>query len=486
MHRPRRAKRQQQHVVVQGDIQHDSPSTPHQAKQRFHYLFSTPHTPFEKVAQRKRVHVEEEYPIMQGKHAHVRFAQCTEFVSPHCAVKSQSIRYPKRLSDKSYRELLILEQVTMLCNERKCSAFVRLYDWFKSEQQQQEGFYQMHLVLERGQDTLFGYIVKQGRSLCYDEFRSILFQLLFSLQVAQEELYFTHNDLHLKNILVKQLPSHVQQTCYSWKGQTWCFSHPPHSRYLVKMTDFGLSRIRLPSSGEELQNHPSDTFDCIADVQKLGSELGSVKITGSTLTSQQKQWVRDIKRQMSMTGALPSDLLQHPMFQECQISTTNTTTNTTTTQTHSLVSHYTTTWYFGDALPITATPPKPHKTPQKQTILAMLTNKNSPAACGIVGVVATNPAVTPKHLVGGSKNFSSPSSSSIAPVVLSFDPPPSTTAGENNKENCPFPSTDHHVATCLSSTTTKIRRRIRRKRPRTSVALESSGMTPNSKMTRVV
>jgi serine/threonine protein kinase len=73
-------------------------------------------------------------------------------------------------------------------------------------------------------------------SLDLSQFRSVLFQTLYALYVAGEELEFNHNDLHLKNILLKSMkPGDYNQ--HVDDNITWFTTS-----FEVKICDFGLSR----------------------------------------------------------------------------------------------------------------------------------------------------------------------------------------------------------------------------------------------------
>lgn len=87
--------------------------------------------------------------------------------------------------------------------------------------------------------------------------KSIAFQLLFALLVAQGEHEFAHLDLHLKNILLQTLDADqvLEYTVSSVKYR--CAS------FMVKIADFGLSRITT-DAGEVVYNDRqplSDIFD---------------------------------------------------------------------------------------------------------------------------------------------------------------------------------------------------------------------------------
>lgn len=128
------------------------------------------------------------------------------------AVKQQFVREPDNIRDQAFRECRILLQLNHLRLERKCFNFVHLEQWFKSRPPLLFGAEHsgdtltsvyMYFVLDFAQRNLY---LKQKERVEADEFRSILFQLLYALSVAQREFQFVHHDLHLKNILLQDQP----------------------------------------------------------------------------------------------------------------------------------------------------------------------------------------------------------------------------------------------------------------------------------------
>jgi hypothetical protein len=59
----------------------------------------------------------------------------------------------------------------------------------------------MYFILDYAEKSLF------GQRLDSQTFRSVLFQLLYALFIAQREFQFVHHDLHAKNILLQDLPA---------------------------------------------------------------------------------------------------------------------------------------------------------------------------------------------------------------------------------------------------------------------------------------
>ena len=60
----------------------------------------------------------------------------------------------------------------------------------------------MHFIMESADSTL--HDMREQLDLL--QFKNILFQTLYALHIAQTQLEFNHNDLHLKNILLKWRP----------------------------------------------------------------------------------------------------------------------------------------------------------------------------------------------------------------------------------------------------------------------------------------
>jgi serine/threonine protein kinase len=127
----------------------------------------------------------------------------------------------------------------------------------------------MHYVLECADITLAD--VKQ---LSLYDFKCILFQILFALQIAQKEYEFVHNDLHAKNILLmNREKSEYLKICDG--DNTWFTSG-----YVVKITDFGLSRIKLPDSRIIYnKNKPeSHIFSQCTDIDSVFSIFDNIQI----------------------------------------------------------------------------------------------------------------------------------------------------------------------------------------------------------------
>jgi serine/threonine protein kinase len=205
-----------------------------------------------------------------GKHATVDFA--TRTPSSKYAIKNQFIKSPANIADRAYRELKILEELNTLKEKEyypnKDSNFISVLDWWKAKDDDTEEPI-MHYVLECADITLAD--VKQ---LSLYDFKCILFQILFALHIAQKEYEFVHNDLHAKNILLmNREKSEYLKICDG--DNTWFTSG-----YVVKITDFGLSRIKLPDSRIIYnKNKPeSHIFSQCTDIDSVFSIFDNIQI----------------------------------------------------------------------------------------------------------------------------------------------------------------------------------------------------------------
>eukprot|EP01126_Amoeba_proteus_P015304 TRINITY_DN16875_c0_g1_i1.p1 TRINITY_DN16875_c0_g1~~TRINITY_DN16875_c0_g1_i1.p1 ORF type:complete len:191 (-),score=26.06 TRINITY_DN16875_c0_g1_i1:264-836(-) len=128
----------------------------------------------------------------------------------------------------------------------------------------------MHYVLECADLT-----VQDIREMTLSQFRSILFQVLFALYVAQKEYEFVHNDLHRKNILLVQPENDMEYMEFRDGEVTWYVVG-----HVVKITDFGLSRIRMDDQRIicDTKMAGSSSFDPVRDVEQVFSEFSKIKI----------------------------------------------------------------------------------------------------------------------------------------------------------------------------------------------------------------
>lgn len=218
------------------------------------------------------------------------------------------------LLERAYRELRIMLQLAQLHADSRCSHFIQLLDYVKAKPPLLfPGRYEpddvfMYYVLEYAAVDLhtlradaprylaaatdavgaanstnltvsaFDERVGRMRSVLFGAvsdargFTALVFQILWALACAQKRYSFVHNDLHMKNVLLC-LPDH-SETCQAYlddSNQCWFTD-----RFLVKIADFGLSRITLASKNEVLyntNNSYSELFDPARDLSELSNHL---------------------------------------------------------------------------------------------------------------------------------------------------------------------------------------------------------------------
>lgn len=141
-----------------------------------------------------------------------------------------------------------------------------------------------NLVLERADATLYA----MRADFSFAVWRDVLFQILYALYVAQTEYEFVHHDLHIQNVLLKRLKLvHVPDSSdveanlgvFQIGGLKW-YSRGP---WIVKLSDFGLSRIKLvDGDGSVVYDLAQPLFEAFwpdRDVLKILDEFSRVKIT---------------------------------------------------------------------------------------------------------------------------------------------------------------------------------------------------------------
>lgn len=258
-----------------------------------------------------------------GKHGEVHFI-ATPTKQTQVAIKTQFIKSPSNCEDKAYRELRIFQALDSL----KCPNFISLMDWFKirnspftelatSKKNNQPQF--LHLVMECAETTLFDL-----KLLNISELRSILFQVLFTLHIAQRSLEFNHNDLHLKNILLVPLGNNKIQTHQAFQilepneNELSNYTHYvwETSKWLVKICDFGLSRVKL-SSGEliwNVHNKFSQLYSETVDSRYLAEALSRIKVSFWDQQNEEKKLYKNLLTNMKKEIQGPSQLILHQFF----------------------------------------------------------------------------------------------------------------------------------------------------------------------------
>lgn len=89
-----------------------------------------------------------------------------------------------------------------------------------------------------------------------DDFISIFLQIVFALKIAAEKFGFTHNDLHLGNIMIKELEKQTMIP-YQYKGQKIYI----YTKTLAVVIDYGLSRVEIKSKNFGPYGVPYNTIN---------------------------------------------------------------------------------------------------------------------------------------------------------------------------------------------------------------------------------
>jgi serine/threonine protein kinase len=234
---------------------------------------------------RERMITYEDKAPMSGKFAKVYFANWRDTA---VVIKSQKLRFPQDLSDLCYRELVIFKTLTKLD-----SGSIAIHDWFKSDGDfTSVGMPRMNYVLERADETLQQFVSRRSK-IPMETYKSILFQILYFLHRAQTECEFVHHDLHLKNIMLKQVDPSRKEIVYNG------MSFVCRESFAVKITDFGASRIRL-QDGVVIYN-PSNhvngnQFNPCVDLVKIKQEVDRIKIDWPEGSGEEMKMHRALKK----------------------------------------------------------------------------------------------------------------------------------------------------------------------------------------------
>lgn len=179
----------------------------------------------------------------------------------------------------------------------------------------------MNFVLERADMTLNDHLKTMENKIDLMQYKCILFQILFSLHIAQRDFEFVHNDLHLGNVMMKHLslPSYITHFAFAFEEKCW-LCPVAQFPYMIKLTDFGLSRLKLPHNSQVLYNsrYPyHSSFLPFKDKVKIAQSLiARVKILWGQDSEEEKGYYRDFRKKMNREDQYtPTDLLCHPFFQ---------------------------------------------------------------------------------------------------------------------------------------------------------------------------
>jgi hypothetical protein len=214
------------------------------------------------------------------------------------------------------REWRIFNRLSSLAVRGLCFNFVQMADFYVERARQEDGSARyVDFVLEFA-DARLDEATKRGLSLI--EFKEVAFQLVWALHIAQREMQFVHWDLHARNVLL-QRPQGGAVCSFADQASdtTWYASH-----WIVKITDFGLSRILLEDDKTVVYNPKqglSEVFTPGVDIEKVMQNLDGIKT--SDLADCEKKLRREFRRELARASRPPFDLLRvlrHPFFKDLQ------------------------------------------------------------------------------------------------------------------------------------------------------------------------
>lgn len=213
------------------------------------------------------------------------------------ATKQQYIKNPSYRNDPSYIETHIFSQLNKLMLHRYCNNFIYLYDWYKSyidydEPSRSKSEQQINLVMEVGDKTFFQW-KKQNKTVNVNELKEIMFQVIWGLMVAQDQLKFMHNDMHAKNIMINKSNKHHYYYNSKYNKMWEC------PQYVVKLCDFGSAQIEcINERTKRKQTYGIDPspFDEMVDRNKLYESLKGIKLANCDNLEEEKANFEEVKR----------------------------------------------------------------------------------------------------------------------------------------------------------------------------------------------
>lgn len=101
----------------------------------------------------------------------------------------------------------------------------------------------------------FNQLFQSDNRRTWEIFLLLFYQVLFSLEIAQDNYFFTHYDLHLSNILLETPSFHNGHIQYEIGKYNYILKNP---EYIVKIIDFEFTTVE--SKGKIIVNHMETIF----------------------------------------------------------------------------------------------------------------------------------------------------------------------------------------------------------------------------------
>ncbi|KAH3759461.1 non-specific serine/threonine protein kinase [Pelomyxa schiedti] len=409
----------------------------------------------------------------KGKHGTVTVISSVENELKKFALKTQVIRSPHNVNDASYREWRVFGRLAVLAQRHMCFNFVLLVDWFKVKRQQQF----ISFVLELADVPL-----SDVKTLPLLSYQQICFQLVWAIYIAQKETEFVHWDLHSGNILLKKQPD----TLFKYKdrkGNTWYTSG-----WVVKITDFGLSRIKM-ENGEIIFNRKqpfSEVFKRDEDIESILRDLSKISISEWENKTSDQAVLTSFKkalRKAALSGSLYK-VLMHEFFEPLHSKPENFTSNMKITVSEE-----------GYASPQKIIPASTsHKSNTTTTTASALNNSpmKKPTKNNTAGTTNNPPTPktpqTPKSPTKTTKIPATPSTSNNKTTTAN-KPPTASSSKTHNKEPPETPSTpasdeqSQSQSSSSSSTPSPKPKPKSKPKPKTATTTKSNNKSPAKKPT---
>lgn len=169
--------------------------------------------------------------------------------------------------------------------------FMTIVDWFVALRQSvndsvpEEPFFYQMIVSERLDTSVFDYLEllkpRVQPHQITSTVRAILFQVLHALETAWHTNRYTHNDLHLKNVMLQRIPpeSPLYGRDFLYRrldSPEWCrVPSVDLDNYIVKIIDFGRNRLFVPSTPGHInvdgeRRHVHDRLICTKGWDHVG------------------------------------------------------------------------------------------------------------------------------------------------------------------------------------------------------------------------
>lgn len=241
-------------------------------------------------------------------------------------VKEEQISSPKNILTRTYREYQIHVYLNSLYKYNQhfpnpeWTPFIKLKEWFKTRNE--SGNQVSHMLMERADETL-----GDKQQLSFIELKCIIFQIIFGLHIAYHYFKFVHNDLHARNILL--ISKNIKTDgIFKFGNNTWRIP----KIWIVKLCDFGNSRIYIPHKNKIIEGRNSKINFC-SDLENLKQLLKKIKVTEwlteeeqlnndtnviSELVQKRKKQLSNFKRILDVTTY--EELINHKLFDNFKIN----------------------------------------------------------------------------------------------------------------------------------------------------------------------